>query len=33
MIICGSYMLEFDVTKDNMKNNLTMIEEKFQHIF
>jgi hypothetical protein len=30
MVICGSYMFEFSVSKD-MKR--TMTEEEFQHIF
>ena len=32
MVICGSYMFEFSVSKD-MKTKITMIKGGFQHIF
>ena len=32
VVICGSYMLEFGVSKD-MEKILTMIKGEFQHIF
>ena len=32
MVICGSYMFEFSVSKD-IKIRITMITWEFQHIF
>jgi len=32
MVICGSYMFEFSVSKD-MEKKLTMIKGEFQYIF
>jgi len=32
MVICGSYMFEFSVSKD-MKKELAMIKGEYQHIF
>jgi len=32
MIICGSYIFEFSVSKD-MEKTITMIKGEFQHIF
>ena len=33
MVICGSYMFEFSVSKDMKKIKITMIRGEFQDIF